>query len=392
MPRPRKSIVKRPKGSKIWHYDWTVGGYRVRGSTETDQREEAEGIALNKRKELIRRLARDEPIVEPRSIRVQTLAEAAGLYLKEHAQFLPSSATATSRIKTVLRVVGGKTLISKIDTATALRHIDQRRSEVTTRGQRPADATIGLEVAELCRIMSHIRSRHKAVAVGDVDISACRKTLQKSQPKEVFLTRDQFSDLVAAARPHAIPVILMLLYTGLRRATGTLLEWDRHIFLGPDSHVTVTTKGAQTHTVPLIAEAVELLMDLEPDPKMRHGPVFWYGNPAVGCSCKHCKAGARIHGTTGQRRPIRDIRHAWVDAREIVGLDRVRIHDIRHTAASWVLAQNKSLKVVQKMLGHSRITTTSRYAHLETDALANAMDESLSLSPRRKKAPARRVK
>ena len=392
MPRPRKGIVKRPKGSKIWHYDWTIDGHRFRGSCETEQRAAAEAIALNKRKELIAKLARGEPLVEESPPRDLTLDDAAGMFLAEHAQFLPSAPAIESRSNVLLRVIGRRTLIKTIDTATGRDFIAKRRREVTMFGDRPADATIDLEIAQLCRILSHIRQRHKRVAVGSVDLGELRKGLQKSPPKEVFLTHEQFSDLMDAARPHAVPVMLFLLYTGFRRATATLVDWDLNISLSPHARATVTTKGGRRHTVPLITEAVELLMRLEPDPKLRHGPVFWYGNPAIGCTCKACKAGARVYRQTGHRRPIRDIRHAWVDARGIVGLDHVRIHDIRHTAASWVLAQNNSLKVVQKMLGHSRITTTARYAHLETGALANAMDESLSLSPRRKKAPARRVK
>ena len=49
------------------------------------------------------------------------------------------------------------------------------------------------------------------------------------------------------------------------------------------------------------------------------------------------------------------------------GLDGVRIHDLRHSWASSALALGESLSMIGKLLGHSRVETTARYAHLERD-------------------------
>ena len=49
------------------------------------------------------------------------------------------------------------------------------------------------------------------------------------------------------------------------------------------------------------------------------------------------------------------------------GLDGVRIHDLRHSWASRALALGESLSMIGKLLGHTRIETTARYAHLERD-------------------------
>ena len=57
----------------------------------------------------------------------------------------------------------------------------------------------------------------------------------------------------------------------------------------------------------------------------------------------------------------------WLLVRAEAGLDGVRIHDLRHSWASRALALGESLSMIGKLLGHTRIETTARYAHLERE-------------------------
>ena len=57
----------------------------------------------------------------------------------------------------------------------------------------------------------------------------------------------------------------------------------------------------------------------------------------------------------------------WLLVRAEAGLDGVRIHDLRHSWASRALALGESLSMIGKLLGHTRIETTARCAHLERD-------------------------
>ena len=59
----------------------------------------------------------------------------------------------------------------------------------------------------------------------------------------------------------------------------------------------------------------------------------------------------------------------WYRARARAGLDDVRIHDLRHSFASRALALGESLSMIGKLLGHSKIQTTARYAHLARDSV-----------------------
>ena len=77
------------------------------------------------------------------------------------------------------------------------------------------------------------------------------------------------------------------------------------------------------------------------------------------------------------RRP--DTRRSGIDAiwyvvRNEAGLDDVRLHDLRHSFASRALALGETLPVIGKLLGHSDIETTARYAHLARDSVHEAAE------------------
>ena len=58
----------------------------------------------------------------------------------------------------------------------------------------------------------------------------------------------------------------------------------------------------------------------------------------------------------------------WMRICERAGLDDVRIHDIRHSYAARALALGESLPTIGKLLGHRKVSSTARYAHLMRDA------------------------
>ncbi len=64
----------------------------------------------------------------------------------------------------------------------------------------------------------------------------------------------------------------------------------------------------------------------------------------------------------------------WVPATRQAGLDGVRVHDLRHAHASWLLAGGADLKTVMDRLGHTQIQTTQKYLH----ALPDADDKALA--------------
>ena len=65
---------------------------------------------------------------------------------------------------------------------------------------------------------------------------------------------------------------------------------------------------------------------------------------------------------------------AWQAVRAKTGLEDVRIHDLRHSYASRALALGESLPMIGRLLGHSQVETTARYAHLARDSVKEAAE------------------
>jgi len=169
-----------------------------------------------------------------------------------------------------------------------------------------------------------------------------------------------------ASEPDAAPELLRdqamfeLLYSsGLRVAELVALDSDDGRLDLREGEVTVTGKGAKTRTVPVGARAREAL---------RH----WLG--------------ARARLAAGQERALfvgargRRIAPRVVNARLKALAKRrgvrapVHPHVLRHSFASHVLQSSQDLRAVQEMLGHSSISTTQVYTHLDFQALAKVYD------------------
>ena len=69
-----------------------------------------------------------------------------------------------------------------------------------------------------------------------------------------------------------------------------------------------------------------------------------------------------------------DIDGAWESIRARAELHDVRIHDIRHSFASRALALGEGLPIIGRLLGHRRVETTARYAHLARDSIHDAAE------------------
>ena len=126
----------------------------------------------------------------------------------------------------------------------------------------------------------------------------------------------------------------------------------------------------------------------------QHGTVTAYN--IGGCRCRHCRdACARYralrrangkddprNGGLGRRIntdghiPRRWFaQHIWKPAVTAAGLDfNVRVHDLRHAHASWLLAGGADIQVVKERLGHGSLRTTEKYLHTLPDADETALD------------------
>jgi integrase len=148
--------------------------------------------------------------------------------------------------------------------------------------------------------------------------------------------------------PFPAAALRLLLFTGCRLREILHLKWEqvdieRGLLFLPDSKT-----GRKT--VVLNAPALALLADLD-----RIGPYVLPGDDP--------------------EKPRADLKRPWEAVSKRAGLDGVRLHDLRHTYASFGAGGGLGLPIIGKLLGHTQASTTQRYAHLDNDPLRRATEQ-----------------
>lgn len=139
--------------------------------------------------------------------------------------------------------------------------------------------------------------------------------------------------------------IYTLLLTGVRRSNAFTMQWshvdfDQAVWRIPD------TKNGSPHRVVLSPEMMEIL--------------------------KRRRKTARslfVFPGSGQTGHLVDIKRAWMRLLDRAGIEDLRVHDLRRTFGSWMLADGQSLSVIGKALGHKDIQSTMVYARLSVEQL-----------------------
>ena len=175
----------------------------------------------------------------------------------------------------------------------------------------------------------------------------------KEEKRERFLNAEEFTRLGrvldeiladGSETRSAVAAIRLLMLTGCRLSEIQKLRWEHVDLDAGELRLPDTKTGGRA--VPLAPSAVRLLTSLPRDED----------NPWV------------IAG----RKPgwhLTDLQHPWRRIRGRAGLDDVRIHDLRHSFASRALALGEGLPMIGKLLGHTQVQTTARYAHLARDTV-----------------------
>jgi integrase/recombinase XerC len=159
-----------------------------------------------------------------------------------------------------------------------------------------------------------------------------------------------------------------LLYSsGLRRAELIALNLDDGRLDLRQGEVTVTGKGARTRTVPVGAKACEALKRWIDARQQIAAP----GERALFVGSRGKRIGTSLVGARLA---------AWALRRGLA--QRVHPHMLRHSFATHLLQSSQDLRAVQELLGHSSISTTQVYTHLDFQALAKVYD---AAHPRAKK-------
>jgi integrase len=179
----------------------------------------------------------------------------------------------------------------------------------------------------------------------------------RDRHNERFLTAAELGRLGEAlseaeekgANPLAIAIIRLLALTGCRRGEIEALRWSEIDFEWGCLRLTDGKTGARV--VQLGAPALKLLAALQ-----RLGTSPWVFPATSGTGF--------FEGTP----------KVWKSIRQRAGLSGVRLHDLRHSYASFGVAGGNSLFIIGRLLGHRDLKTTNRYAHLGDDPLRTGAD------------------
>jgi integrase len=81
-----------------------------------------------------------------------------------------------------------------------------------------------------------------------------------------------------------------------------------------------------------------------------------------------------VPGSDDPEKPRADLKRPWEAVARRARLEAVRLHDLRHTYASFGAGGGLGLPIIGKLLGHTQASTTQRYAHLDADPLRRASE------------------
>ena len=177
----------------------------------------------------------------------------------------------------------------------------------------------------------------------------------KEKKRQVYLSMDQLEKVGQAMRQlkntesfYALSALKMLLVTGCRTSEILNLKWEYVDIANNCIHLPDSKTGARTiHLSPVAFDILNALPSEEG---------FVFRSPR-------------------ENKRLTTLRCLWKKICGITDLKDYRLHDLRHTYASFAVSGGFSLPIIAKMLGHAGIKTTERYAHLHQDPVNKAIDD-----------------
>ena len=345
---PGLGVRVRPSGGRSWVLLVSDGGRSKRVSFgPTDLKGVAEA-----RRECRARLAEPEPEAAAEPTHAVPLFRdfVAGAWKEAHFDgYKPSNRRGISALLNgrLLPAFGSKPL-DRISQARVRKWFDEFSRTA------PGSANHGL--ATLRQIMNF------AIACGHIDVNPARGLKMNRRPaltrflsrEEVALLHDVLDKQTRKGARQQADMIRLLMLTGCRRGEIVNLRWSevrKHALALADAKT-------GPRTVPLSA-AAQRILDRQP----RNGSLFVFPS------------------SVDPDRPRRPELPLWNRVRREAGIEDVRLHDLRHTFASHAVMNGVPVPVVSRLLGHSNIRMTLRYAHLgdrEVAAAAERVGEALA--------------
>ena len=334
------------QGTKAWVVNYRVGR-RERRITIGAYPDWSVSAAKERAKEIKRAVDRGEdPMAERHRERAApTMAELGKRYLAEHAsrKRVRSAANDISMLNAIVLPRLGQVKVE-----------DVRRADLAAL-HREVSAKTPIQANRALALLSKMLSLAVAWEMrGDNPAIGIERNPENK--RERFLTPPELARLNEALSTHghraSADAIRLLLLTGARRGEILGATWSQFdLEAGVWTKPAATTKQKKTHRVPLNAAALALLRELKA--RSTSSALF----PGRG--------GNAFQG---------ELKRSWASVCKAAQLEGLRLHDLRHSFASFLASSGLSLPTIGALLGHTQPATTHRYAHLLDSALREATE------------------
>jgi len=198
---------------------------------------------------------------------------------------------------------------------------------------------------------------------GENPVSRVKKP-ERDDKRDRFLSKSEAANLLAALKDLSIDshdVVLLSMFSGLRVGECLKLTWA-DVNLDEGTIFVKDTKITRNRHAYVTAEIRDMLIRRLAGAGVKSALVFDYGGRV---NRYHL-----VHNDFSQTVKDLELNKGITDSRQ-----KVVIHTLRHTFASWLVQKGTPLYTVSKLLGHSSLRMTERYAHLAPDTQrAAAMD------------------
>ena len=355
--------VYKPKGSPHFHYDFQFKGGRHYGSTGVTSLQEAKAIEAAERTKVARAHAYGQPKQRP----TMSINEVFGRYWTEKSQHTANPGDDMTRLELMAQHIGPSLLFHDLDDDRIALLVAKLRARKVGKTQKMiSNATVNRDIEALRRVWKRAAKLWK-IEHGE-EPAWGQHLLPESDERVRDMTPEEEARLIDALREDYRPIVQFALMSGIRVGNLRDMMWEDVDYNAMAVRMMVKSRkqGGRNHAVP-ITPAMLLILANERGKHPTH--VFTY----------HCVRG-RGERKKGSWQPFtRDgWRRAWYAALSSAGLEDFRFHDIRHTAATRTLRASGNIRAVQKMLGHTNITTTARYAHALDGDVRDAMEAAQS--------------
>ena len=333
------------------------GTYRYRAVVRVKGRESVSETFSNKTKakawaERIKAEIEDGRYFKTAEAKKHTLKELIERYSKDYEDKI-ITAVQGSQIRWWKEKIG-HLLLSDLTPAKISEYRDLLARETTVRKKQRSNGSVRRHLAILSHMLSTAMKEYEWIE--ENPMSKVKKP-QEPRGRVRWLNDDERKNLLSACQGssnrYLYPVVVLSISTGMRQGEIMNLTWP-DVELQKGKIILYKTKNGEKRVVPLKGLALELLIGLDKVRPINSKLLFPSKN--------------------NLQKPI-DLRAAWESALKISGVQHLNRHDLRHTAASYLVMNGASAAEIAEVLGHKTLQMVKRYAHLGESHMAGVVEK-----------------